>query len=216
MSLVSFFRHKKKHFFLNIFFLPPPGQRPLHGAARPARPRRPRGVGALGARPGDLRLLRGRPRPRVLPRDLEDARLPQRGAADPHAARGAAAPARGLLRRDRLRVHAHPGPRAVQLDPREGGDGGAAEVLRGAQGEFFFPSVFCFRFFPDFFFFFLSETHPFSSNRPVPSPPKKNKKNRSTSSTASPGRRCSSPSSRPSTAPPSALASRGARRSSRG
>ena len=85
--------------------------RASRGAARPARPH---GAEApRRARPRQLRLFRGRPRPPDLHR--QRARPRER-----HAARDRRDPARDLLRPDRRRVHAHPGPRPKILDPAHG------------------------------------------------------------------------------------------------
>ena len=78
---------------------------------------------ASGARPAVLRLHRRR----LGPADLHRQRARPR---DRHAARDHGDPARDLLRPDRRRVHAYPGPRPEVLDPAQGRRRALAQRVR--------------------------------------------------------------------------------------
>ena len=94
-----------------------PGARPSRSRSRSARARAARP--SPRARLPDLRLHRGRSRPRDL--HQQSARPRAR-----HLARDHRDPARDLLRPDRRRVHAHPGARRAAMDPGEIRDAASA------------------------------------------------------------------------------------------
>ena len=108
-----------------------PGARPSGGAARSARAADSQA--ARRARSALLWFHRQRPRQadlhrqRARPRNRDAARNPDH-------------PARDLLRLDRRRVHAHPGPRPEVLDPAQGGRRALAQRVR-CQGEAHHPAA---------------------------------------------------------------------------
>ena len=89
-----------------------PRARPSGGAARSTRPANPQAA----CRTGSALLWFHRRRP-----GQADLHRQRAGPRDRDAARDRRYPARHLLRLDRRRVHAHPGPRTEVLDPAQGG-----------------------------------------------------------------------------------------------